>query len=136
MRSRNPETRATISTRRELSIWATKLSVFGIVAVATVVSVTWGAGRSGGGASFEQPAAAAATRTARRIGIFPMGTDRPIAGRGELWDQGPMPRSECGGYRRADVISLARPRPQRTRCGHLSLPASPGRRRLEAHPAG
>src|SRR6478736_4276279 len=73
MRSRKPETRATMSTRRELSIWATKLSVFGIVAAATVVTATCGAGRSGGGASFEQPAAIAATRTARTIGIFPMG---------------------------------------------------------------
>ena len=66
MRSRKPDTRATMFTCRELSVCATNVGVYGIVVGVTVTTVTSGGGRGGGGASFEQPAATAAiAHTAR-----------------------------------------------------------------------
>jgi len=44
MRSRNPDTRATMSTCRELSVWATKLTMYGMACGVTVMTVTTGAG--------------------------------------------------------------------------------------------
>ena len=44
-------------TWRELSVCATKFAVNGMFCGCTVMTVTSGAGRWGGGASFEQPAA-------------------------------------------------------------------------------
>src|SRR4030095_14726061 len=66
MRSRKPDTRATMLTCRELSVCATNVGVNGIVVGVTVTTVTSGGGRGGGGASFEQPAAAAATEHTAR----------------------------------------------------------------------
>src|SRR5207245_9133647 len=57
MRSRKPEMRATMSTRRELSVCATKVITCGIVCGVTVLTDTCGAGRCGAGAAREQPAA-------------------------------------------------------------------------------
>src|SRR4051795_9160298 len=69
MRSRKPEMRATMSTRRELSVCATKVMTCGIVCGVTVLTDTCGAGRCGAGASLEQPAAiqTARNRVATRM---------------------------------------------------------------------
>src|SRR5260221_261008 len=48
MRSRKPETRATMSTWRELSVCATKLSTCGMVCGAMATTLTCGGGRSTG----------------------------------------------------------------------------------------
>src|SRR5512145_800020 len=50
-------------TWRELSVCATKFGVYGMFCGWTVITVTSGTGRCAGGASFEQPAANAATAT-------------------------------------------------------------------------
>src|SRR5215831_5562207 len=58
-------------TCRELSVCATKLGVYGMFCGLTVMTVTSGTGRCGGGASFEQPAAstaAAASHATDRTG--------------------------------------------------------------------
>src|SRR3954469_26035635 len=62
MRSRKPEMRATMSTRRELSVCATKVMTCGIVCGVTVLTDTCGAGRCGAGASLEQLAAMVTAR--------------------------------------------------------------------------
>ena len=50
MRSRKPDTRATMLTWRELSVCATKLAVTGMFCGCTVMTVTSGTGRCGFGA--------------------------------------------------------------------------------------
>src|SRR4249920_3621992 len=61
-----------MSTRCELSVWATKLIGCCTVAADTVITTTCGAGRSAGGFSLEQPAATQiAIRTAIRTFMRP-----------------------------------------------------------------
>ena len=69
MRSRKPDTRATMLTWRELSVCATNTGVYGIDFGSTVITLTSGAGRGGGGASLLQPASSARARTADEIAI-------------------------------------------------------------------
>jgi len=57
MRSRKPDTRATIFTWRELSVCATNTGVYGIDFGSTASTLTSGAGRGGGGASLPHPVA-------------------------------------------------------------------------------
>src|SRR4029450_5364196 len=64
MRSRKPDTRATMFTWRELSVCATKVGVNGIVRGATVSTLTCGGGRGGGADSLEHPAPNAAAMRA------------------------------------------------------------------------
>src|SRR3954464_4066757 len=74
MRSRKPETRATIFTWRELSVCATNTGVYGIDVGSTVSTLTSGAGRGGGGASLLH-AHTSATSNAAAIPRERMGSD-------------------------------------------------------------
>src|SRR5207245_10890735 len=67
-------TRATMSTCRELSVWATKLTMYGMTCGVTVMTVTTGAGRCASGASLEQAAAnnAKKPKTATRVDTDPL----------------------------------------------------------------
>src|SRR5215467_1864468 len=73
MRSRKPDTRATISTCRELSVCATKVATYGMGVGATVITDTTGGGRCGAAASLEQPATSSAhtPRIAQRPTAYP-----------------------------------------------------------------
>src|SRR4051812_25772490 len=59
MRSRKPDTRATMSTWRELSVCATKFHAVGMVCALSEATLTTGAGRSAFGASALPHAASA-----------------------------------------------------------------------------
>src|SRR6185369_12759468 len=56
MRSRKPETRASMLTWRELSVCATNTGLYGIERGSTVMTLTSGVGRGAGGASLPHPA--------------------------------------------------------------------------------
>src|SRR5262249_12166142 len=69
MRSRKPETRATMSTCLELSVCATKVAMYGIAWGVTVITETTGGGRCGAVSSLEHAARSRAQKptTAARI---------------------------------------------------------------------